>query len=187
MYNLKRSAASAQLSPVRKTKHQPEPRPNRDRTETPAANSLETQATAAPGAGRSRSHYAEPAFAEASRSREHIALAHQAPRCVHIKPNGLRCGSPALKGVPWCYFHDHFFNGSIEENSFPPLEDGNGVQLALMWTLDRLRRDAFRGGETNVPVARTLVYGLQTAAWNLRNTNFDPALDRSTRDAFPRD
>jgi len=25
--------------------------------------------------------------------------------CRHIKPNGLKCGSPALGGSPFCYFH----------------------------------------------------------------------------------
>lgn len=26
--------------------------------------------------------------------------------CRHIKANGVRCGSPALRGKPRCYFHD---------------------------------------------------------------------------------
>jgi hypothetical protein len=27
------------------------------------------------------------------------------PTCRHIKPNGVRCGSPALRGKPLCYYH----------------------------------------------------------------------------------
>ena len=41
----------------------------------------------------------------------------------------------------------------------------------------RLRREAFAGGQVNVPVAKALLYGLQTASWNLRFTNFSPALE----------
>ncbi|MDP9267443.1 MAG: hypothetical protein M3P27_03855 [Acidobacteriota bacterium] len=75
----------------------------------------------------------------------------------------------------FCYFHNEYYNGS-SENTLPSLEDGNGVQLALMMVLERLRREAFRGAEVNVPVVKQLLYGLQTAVINLRNTNFDPVL-----------
>jgi hypothetical protein len=27
------------------------------------------------------------------------------PTCQHIKKNGIRCGSPALRGRSFCYFH----------------------------------------------------------------------------------
>src|SRR5271163_3700353 len=27
------------------------------------------------------------------------------PECQHMKPVGGKCGSPALKGKAWCYFH----------------------------------------------------------------------------------
>ncbi|MCU1285204.1 MAG: hypothetical protein JWO13_1554 [Acidobacteriales bacterium] len=25
--------------------------------------------------------------------------------CIHIKPNGVQCGSPALRGKTLCYYH----------------------------------------------------------------------------------
>jgi hypothetical protein len=28
------------------------------------------------------------------------------PQCQHIKLNGVRCGSPALRGKDLCYFHN---------------------------------------------------------------------------------
>jgi hypothetical protein len=93
-----------------------------------------------------------------------------------VKPNGLRCGSPALRELPWCHFHNAYYNAPWE-NTFPPLEDGNGVQAALMYVLERLRREAFAGGMVNVPVVKALLYGLQTASFNLRYTNFDPVLE----------
>ena len=27
------------------------------------------------------------------------------PECRHIKTSGGKCGSPALRGQPYCYFH----------------------------------------------------------------------------------
>jgi hypothetical protein len=45
-----------------------------------------------------------------------------------------------------------------------------------MYVLERLRREAFRNGEVNVPVAKALLYGLQTASYNLRHTNFEPVI-----------
>jgi hypothetical protein len=121
----------------------------------------------------SKPYYQDPSFKEASRTEEHLAMARRAERCAHVKPNGLRCGSPALRGRVWCHFHEHYYNAPWED-TFPPLEDGNGVQTALMYVLERLRREAFRGDQVNVQAARALLYGLQTASWNLRNTNFGP-------------
>lgn len=126
---------------------------------------------------RRTEHYQQPDFAARSRSRQHIPLAHHAPRCNHIRPNGLRCGSPAMRQNPFCYFHNRYHEGLIDD-TFPPLEDGNGVQVALMYVTERLRRAAFAGGEVNVPVVKQLLYGLQTAAYNLRHTSFDPVLDQ---------
>ena len=106
---------------------------------------------------------------------ELLKLAHQAPRCMHVRPNGLRCGSPAMRGACFCYFHNEYYNGS-SENTFPPLEDGNGVQLALMQVVERLRRETFRGGAVDPRLIKPLLYALQTASHNLRHTNFDPVL-----------
>ncbi len=30
------------------------------------------------------------------------------PTCQHIKSDGIRCGSPALRGQPYCYFHSEW-------------------------------------------------------------------------------
>src|SRR5258708_6286792 len=109
------------------------------------------------------------ALAEASGAREHLALAHRARRCCHIKANGLHCGSPALRGNVLCYFHDKWLNSDASDEFLPPLEDGNGVQFSLMYMVARLRKEAFRNGEANVPVVKQLLYALQTASHNLRH------------------
>ena len=103
-----------------------------------------------------------------------LARADQAPRCVFVKANGLRCASPAMRGEPFCFFHDRWLNRPAED-SFPPLEDHNSVQLALMQVIERLRREAFRAGGLDPRLVKPLVFALKVAAQNARHTSFDSA------------
>ena len=104
-------------------------------------------------------------------SHAHIAQAHRSPRCVHVKANGVRCGSPAMRRSPYCYFHDRSY---LEPDAtFPPLENADAVQVALMQVLNRLRREALRPGALDLRAVNSLLYGLQTAAFNARHTGFD--------------
>ena len=56
--------------------------------------------------------------------------------CEHIKTNGEPCGSPALTGSGYCYFHDRFHdlnNMPGAPDYIPPvLEDHLSVQLFIM-------------------------------------------------------
>jgi hypothetical protein len=144
--------------------------------------------SASPETGNSKLETASPTgdLATLAKSHEHLALAARAPRCCHIRPNGLRCGSPALRRNIYCFFHHNHLNAS-DDNTFPPFEDGNGIQVALMYVAERLRKDAFRGGESNVPVVKQLLYALQTASINLRQTNFAPALEPTSTSLFAED
>jgi len=117
------------------------------------------------------------AIERAARRLRNLALltqADQAPRCVHVKPNGLRCGSPAMRGIPFCFFHDRWYNQPAED-TFPPLEDGNGVQLALMQVAERLRRETFRAGGLDPRLVKPLIFALKVAGQNARHTSFDSA------------
>lgn len=116
------------------------------------------------------------------------SLGAKLPRqCEHIKANGEFCGSPALRGRNYCYFHlthigrrlrterayEKFSAASAAASAadaanvpleMPPLEDANSVQIALMQVMDAIlhnRLDSKRAG--------LLLYGLQTASSNLRN------------------
>jgi hypothetical protein len=61
--------------------------------------------------------------------------------CRHIKPNGCKCKSPALKDKPYCYYHIRVHgiarNSSAtspyeqKELQIPFLEDRGAVQVAL--------------------------------------------------------
>ncbi len=107
-----------------------------------------------------------------TRNLARLAQANQARRCVHVKPNGLRCGSPAMRGDPFCFFHERWYNQPAED-TFPPLDDSNGVQLALMQVAERVRREAFRAGSINPRLVQALVFVLKVAGQNARHTTFD--------------
>lgn len=97
-----------------------------------------------------------------------VEAAHNAPRCYHVKINGVRCGSPAMHRDAFCYFHSRMHNPPLEDG-FPPLEDANAIQVAIMQVLQALAKK-----KLEVKVAATLLYGLQTASANLKGTHFEP-------------
>ena len=86
--------------------------------------------------------------------------------CRHIMPSGARCKSPALRNLPFCYFHTslHRFReapkGSENEPfDIPVLEDSSAIQIALSQVLTALgtyQLDSRRAG--------LFLYGLQIAS-----------------------
>ena len=88
-------------------------------------------------------------------------------QCEHIKTNGVRCGSPALRGRRYCYFHYNLIRPRV--NVFPLLEDANAIQLELGEVIRGLidqRLDTKR--------AALILYALQIASGNLRRVDFEP-------------
>jgi hypothetical protein len=96
--------------------------------------------------------------------------------CEHVKANGHFCGSPAMRGRNYCFFHithigqrlrlERYASLGLEPPAIelPLLEDAASIQLALMQVTDALLKgtlDAKRGG--------LVLYALQTASSNLRN------------------
>jgi len=79
-----------------------------------------------------------------------------------------------MRGEPWCFFHERWYNQPYED-TFPPLEDGNGVQLALMQVVERLRRETFRAGSLDPRLVKPLLFALKVAGQNARHTTFDSA------------
>jgi hypothetical protein len=93
--------------------------------------------------------------------------------CEHIKVNGQFCGSPALRGRNYCYFHLADVGRrlrivkNLEQLEFyplelPVLEDANSIQLAIMQVMEALVH-----GRINTKIAGQLLYGLQLASANL--------------------
>jgi hypothetical protein len=101
-------------------------------------------------------------------------------RCQHIKVNGTLCGCPALRRNKLCYFHKRHHDERIQLNAdrarrrpatldLPVLEDANSIQVSLMQIMR-----ALVAGQIDGKIAGLLLYALQTASVNLRNTSFEP-------------
>src|SRR6185369_14004569 len=83
------------------------------------------------------------------------AAADRAARCHHVKANGVQCKSPAMRGQPFCFFHEKFYNPPYDD-CFPPLEDANSVQCAILQVLNGLKSKLITPLE-----ARVYLYGLK--------------------------
>ncbi len=100
--------------------------------------------------------------------------------CEHIKSNGEFCGSPALRGRAYCYFHLTYLGRRLRTQKqvmnmqcppleLPALEDANSIQLALMQVMDALIH-----GRVGTKISGQLLYGLQIASSNLwQGANFE--------------
>lgn len=100
-------------------------------------------------------------------------------RCQHLKINGTQCGSPALRHNRFCFFHKRWRDEHIRLAAdrkrrgistfvLPVLEDANSIQMALQKVMHLLvSRDI------DHKTASLLLYALQTASSNLRQTKFE--------------
>jgi hypothetical protein len=92
--------------------------------------------------------------------------------CTHIKVNGVRCGSPALRSEHFCYFHQRMIRGV----STPPqsrlhpiafLEDGESIQASLMEVINALVRNTI-----DLRRAQLILRALHIAARNAPRAKF---------------
>src|SRR5277367_2330139 len=93
--------------------------------------------------------------------------------CTHIKVTGQRCGSPALRGEFFCYFHTRVIKGvqqrvDMRLDSIALLEDCESIQLSIMHVVDGLVK-----GTLETPRARLILEALRIAARNAKNVCFD--------------
>lgn len=101
---------------------------------------------------------------------ENLEKAHAAKRCEAHRVDGTQCGSPSMGLGHYCYYHFHFVDLS-DGFLLPPLEDGEAIQVALTSlgkAIQEKRVDSATSGR--------ILWLLQTAALNLRNTRQQPAL-----------
>src|SRR5207253_869270 len=110
--------------------------------------------------------------------RKEIQMNHRKkiPQCEHIKANGLRCGSPALRERRYCYFHfcahDLRRRRRQQPNApfvLPLLEDANSIQMAIQQVAEAVLEERIDNKRAGL-----VLFALQTAACNLKNTDFDP-------------
>lgn len=94
-------------------------------------------------------------------------------QCTHIKVNGIRCGSPALKNEFFCYFHTRLVKGicgRVDSRLSPTsnLESPDAVQYSLMDLLERVLT-----GDIDFKRAALMIRILHIAAKNAKNLSFD--------------
>jgi len=93
--------------------------------------------------------------------------------CTHIKVTGQRCGSPALRGEFFCYFHTRVIKGvqqrvDMQLHSMALLEDTEAIQFSLMLVVDGLVK-----GTLDPTRARLIIQALRIAARNAKEARFD--------------
>ena len=102
--------------------------------------------------------------------------------CEFIKTNGARCGSPALRGQHYCYFHRQSSEPSPAigepELRIPVLEDAETIQVLLSKIVQGLASGAIEPAR-----AKSLIYALQVASQNLKHVNFKPFIREVVTDA----
>jgi hypothetical protein len=108
-------------------------------------------------------------------------------QCEHIKTNGLRCGSPALRDRRYCYFHfcAHDLRRRRREKPnapfmLPLLEDANAIQMAIQQVAEAVLEERIDNKRAGL-----VLFALQTAACNLKNTDFEPKQLRQPDEASP--
>ncbi len=99
--------------------------------------------------------------------------------CQHIKINGTKCGSPAMRRQKFCYYHKQSRQKRLEINAnihrerkkltLPLLEDANSIQLGIVQVARLLMTQ-----QIDHPTASLLLYALRMASTNLNRTSFEP-------------
>jgi hypothetical protein len=96
-----------------------------------------------------------------------LTAADKAPRCQHVRINGCRCGSPAMRQRKLCYYHEHQ-RTAPKKLEIPMLEDAHSVQVAIAQVCQSLVNR-----KLDAKTAGVLLYGLQTAASNIKQIKDD--------------
>jgi len=103
-------------------------------------------------------------------------------QCTHIKATGHRCGSPALKGKFYCYFHAGLIRGvkrpiDSQIDSVSILENPESIQVALMHAHSQVLRK-----EIDYRTGVLLIRILNLAIRNGRRANFNWNQDEMVRE-----
>jgi hypothetical protein len=93
--------------------------------------------------------------------------------CTHIKVTGHSCGSPALGGERFCYFHQRMIRGvptppKQRVHPMALIENEEGIQVALMETINAIVRNTI-----DLKRASLILRALAIATHNARRVRFD--------------
>jgi hypothetical protein len=111
--------------------------------------------------------------------------------CRHVKSNGRRCESPALRKQQWCFFHErlHTRHRYIRESKatlpdtplrIPSLEDPESIQIGISLVVEALAT-----GRIDDKRASVLLRGLQAASRNVAHVDNAPYYKRVVREFQP--
>jgi hypothetical protein len=104
---------------------------------------------------------------------QNMAVNPNARVCSHIKVNGVRCGSPSLRGEVFCYFHQRMIRGirTPPKSRLHPIanfEDPQAIQASLMEVVNALVRN-----HIDIARARLILRALSIAARHANRVRFD--------------
>ena len=93
--------------------------------------------------------------------------------CTHIKVTGVRCGSPALRGEQFCYFHQRMMRGvptppNARVLPIALLESEESIQASLMEVINALARNTI-----DLRRAELILRALYIAVKNARRVRFN--------------
>jgi hypothetical protein len=102
--------------------------------------------------------------------------------CTHIKVNGVPCGSPALRGEVFCYFHQRMIRGvrTPAKSRLHPIaliEDEQGIQASLMEVINALVRNTI-----DLRRAQLILRALHIAARNSPRVHFQMSQEEMVRE-----
>ena len=97
--------------------------------------------------------------------------------CTHIKVTGVRCGSPALRGEQFCYFHQRMVRGvatppNARLHPIALIESEEAIQASLMEVINALARNSI-----DLKRAELLLRALHIAVRNARRVRFNQGDD----------
>jgi hypothetical protein len=93
--------------------------------------------------------------------------------CTHIKVTGVRCGSPALRGEEFCYFHQRMMRGvrtppQARLHPIALLENEEAIQASIMEVVNALARNTI-----DLRRAELMLKALYIAVMNSRRVHFE--------------
>ncbi len=100
--------------------------------------------------------------------------------CTHIKVTGVRCGSPALRGEQFCYFHQRMIRGvktppGSRLHPIALIENEEAIQASLMEVINALARNTI-----DLRRADLILKALYIAVKNSRRARFESASNQVT-------
>jgi hypothetical protein len=101
-----------------------------------------------------------------------------APRCRHIKVNGIQCGSPALSNKNFCFYHQQdrplkvpcYYEQEypLGEIDLPLFEDAHSIQTVIRQVVQMVLQKRIE-----LKTASLLLYALQIASSNLKRMELE--------------